>query len=84
MRMRYCDAPAPANGGRPCAGDGSQVGTCRQIPCKGKVEGEGAKEEAEKAEEIEEVEEAEEEEAEEEGEVEESRRGGKIAARSTG
>ncbi|KAL9971012.1 hypothetical protein ACROYT_G023488 [Oculina patagonica] len=32
-RKRTCDNPAPANGGKPCAGEGHETAECRMTPC---------------------------------------------------
>jgi hypothetical protein len=34
-RQRYCNNPAPANGGKDCIGNSSQVGICNAEPCFG-------------------------------------------------
>jgi len=38
VRMRYCDAPAPSKGGRPCVGEERKVETCNiATPCQATV-----------------------------------------------
>ncbi|XP_074627228.1 uncharacterized protein LOC141885237 isoform X4 [Acropora palmata] len=32
-RTRTCDNPEPANGGRPCAGEGHEIAECHMTPC---------------------------------------------------
>ncbi|XP_055962583.1 hemicentin-1 [Sorex fumeus] len=34
-RRRLCDSPAPSRGGRPCAGDATQISRCGAQPCPG-------------------------------------------------
>ena len=36
MRNRTCNDPLPSGGGRPCAGDYSEVHLCNQLACPGK------------------------------------------------
>ena len=37
-RKRTCDGPAPANGGKPCAGEGHETTVCSMTPCPCKLE----------------------------------------------
>lgn len=40
-RIRYCNAPAPQNGGRQCRGDGIDFEDCNHNPCNGENENTG-------------------------------------------
>lgn len=33
MKVRFCDSPAPSNGGQPCSGDASVASTCSMPAC---------------------------------------------------